>query len=151
MVLCANPGILSGDMQDDTAVYTISMDLLGPDVLLKSQLSVYPVTTRMLLRSFQFPFQVCKDTLLRAPTSHPHLTSQIHSHSHTPATDQQHRPQPLCQNLQIAHVLDALILALTGSIHRTRQRCEHDCRIFALRSDELVENKMLCAAGQIVE
>lgn len=78
-------------------------------------------------------------------------TLQIHSHRHTPPTNQQHGPQPLCQNLQITNILDALLLAATRARQRTRQRRKHNGRVRALRPNQLVEHQMLRATRQVVE
>src|SRR5690242_6184977 len=79
-------------------------------------------------------------------TKTPLLFLQVHSHSHTPPTDQQHRPQALGQYLEITHILDALGLTLARPLHWTRQRRKHHRRILALRSHQLVENEVLSAA-----
>ncbi len=64
---------------------------------------------------------------------------------------QQHRRQILTQDLQIAKIADASLLALAGALDGTRQCGEDDSSVLRLLLHQLVENEMLRPAREVVE
>lgn len=77
---------------------------------------------------------------------------QIHRHSHTITMHQQTGRQVPTQHLHVADVRLAARLVRAGPLDRRRERREHHRRLLPALSDhQLVQDQVLCPAGEVVE
>lgn len=65
--------------------------------------------------------------------------------------DQKHRRQIPAQNVEIAQIADASLLAGAGALDGARQRREEDGCIVTVQLHQLVEDQMLGSTWQLVE
>jgi hypothetical protein len=64
---------------------------------------------------------------------------------------QKYGRQALEKHLQVTQVSNAILLALTSALNRAGQRRKHYCSVGRVDLDQLIENQVLSATGEVVE